>query len=143
MKTQTDADLTSDDRAFLEGHHWAVLSTGRRDGSPQVSMVGYACDGDDLVVALRRTSAKYNNIVRQPSVALLVPDGDKGLSLYGTATIHETDPERVGAMRSIVRSFGMEPPADELLAAGMDESGRVMVRIRPVSVQRHNGPAGG
>jgi len=29
-----------DHRDFLEQHTWAILATGRKDGSPQQSMVG-------------------------------------------------------------------------------------------------------
>ena len=31
---------------FLRSHVWAVLATGRSDGSPQQSMIGYAVDDD-------------------------------------------------------------------------------------------------
>jgi hypothetical protein len=32
--------MTTDERTFLAAHVWAVLATGRRGGSPQLSMVG-------------------------------------------------------------------------------------------------------
>jgi hypothetical protein len=43
---------------FLRSHVWAVLATGRADGSPQQSMVGYAVDDEQQRVVLRITPAK-------------------------------------------------------------------------------------
>ena len=37
-------------RSFLGEHVWAILATGRRDGSPQQSMVGYAVDDEGCLL---------------------------------------------------------------------------------------------
>ena len=34
-------DVDTEQQEYLAGHQWAVLSTGRKDGSPQTSMVAY------------------------------------------------------------------------------------------------------
>lgn len=44
--TNEISGMTDDARSFLHDHRWAVLATGRRDGSPQQSMVGYSVDGE-------------------------------------------------------------------------------------------------
>jgi hypothetical protein len=41
--------MTTDERTFLAAHVWAVLATGRRDGSPQLSMVGYVITSDRVL----------------------------------------------------------------------------------------------
>ena len=76
----------------MNDHKFAVLSTGRRDGSPQASMVGYVHDRGDILVVFRRSSAKYHNIARQPRVVLSVPDGRRVLTVYGDGVLVEKDP---------------------------------------------------
>ena len=69
---------TEEQRRFLESHRWAVLATGRADGSPQQSMVGYALDEEGrLLVSTQASTAKWRNALRRPRVSLTVPDGDR------------------------------------------------------------------
>ena len=123
---------------FMNDHKFAVLSTGRRDGSPQASMVGCVHDRGDILVVFRRSSAKYHNIARQPRLVLSVPDGRRVLTVYGDGVLVEKDPDRVEAFQSILTSYGMpESPHDEL-AASMDEEQRVILRIHPTAVTLHD-----
>ncbi|MEO1057680.1 MAG: pyridoxamine 5'-phosphate oxidase family protein, partial [Actinomycetota bacterium] len=71
---------------FARDHMWAVLATGRTDGSPQQSMVGYLVDDEGrMVISAKSHTAKWNNAVRQPKVSLTVPDGRAHLVVYGEA----------------------------------------------------------
>jgi len=129
--------LSPEHAEFLAEHKFSVLSTGRRDGSPQASMVGHTSDGTDVLVVFRRSSAKYHNIRRQARVVLSVPDGRRLLTIYGDGELIETDPERVTAFQAILSSYGMpEQPADEL-AKSMDDENRVILRIHPTAVDLH------
>ena len=38
-----------DAEKWLREHNLCALATGRRDGSPQLSLVSYAYDGEDIV----------------------------------------------------------------------------------------------
>ena len=68
---------------FLYGHRWAVLATGRLDGSPQQAMVGYALDGEGRILVLTRPfTAKWRNALRQPRVSPTVPDGRRHVVVY-------------------------------------------------------------
>ena len=87
--------LTDEQRAFLAAHTWAILATGRSDGSPQQSMIGYHLDdADRLVISAKSYTAKWRNALRQPQVCLAVPDGRACLVLYGRAEAISADPER-------------------------------------------------
>jgi PPOX class probable F420-dependent enzyme len=130
-------ELSPEHVEFLSEHKFSVLSTGRRDGSPQASMVGHATDGSDVLVVFRRSSAKYHNVRRQPRVVLSVPDGRRVLTVYGDGELVETDPERVIAFQAILASYGMPEQRAEELAAGMDEEQRVILRIHPTKVELH------
>ena len=84
--------LTPEQDQYLKDHSLAVLGTGRRDGSPQLSMIIYDYSGDDLVISVTSDRAKWKNAIRQPNVALLVPDGRRQLIVYGTVEgVSETE----------------------------------------------------
>src|SRR3954447_4299431 len=130
-------EVTTEQQEFMQEHRFGVLSTGRRDGSPQASMVGLFFDGKDILVTFRRASAKYHNITRQPRVVLSVPDGRRLLTVSGTGELVETDPARVDAFQAILMSYGMpETPADDLRKT-MDDEQRVILRLHPSSIDLH------
>jgi PPOX class probable F420-dependent enzyme len=87
--------MSVDASAFLREHVWAVLATGRRDGSPQQSMVGYVVDDDGrIVISAKSYTAKWHNARRQPRVSLTMPDGRAHLVVYGEAECIDADPLR-------------------------------------------------
>jgi hypothetical protein len=98
---------------FIRSHVWAVLATGRIDGSPQPSMVGYVDDDVRLVVSAKTFTAKWKNAVRQPKVGLTVPDGRAHLVVYvGTlqARSLEDRPRRGWSAEPAVRATSSWPP---------------------------------
>jgi len=130
-------DVTTEHREFMAEHRFGVLSTGRRDGSPQASMVGYHFDGRDILVVFKRTSAKYHNIGRQPRVVLSVADGRRLLTIYGTGELVESDPARADAFQEILMSYGMpESPTADLITM-LDDEQRVILRLHPTSIDLH------
>ena len=73
--------MPPEQESYLREHHMGVLSTGRSDGSPQISTINYDYDGTDIVISVTSDRAKWVNTQRQPKVALLVLDGRKLISL--------------------------------------------------------------
>jgi PPOX class probable F420-dependent enzyme len=73
-------------RAVLaEGRHLAHLVTLNADGSPQISVVWAALDGDQIVTAHLSAGQKVRNVRRDPRVALSMetgPGGPSGLAPY-------------------------------------------------------------
>ena len=128
-------ELTPEHVEFLTDHKFSILSTGRRDGSPQASMVGHTADGNDVLVTFRRASAKYRNIRRQPRVVLSVPDGRRVLTIYGDGELVENDPERIDGYARILASFGAPEQSREQLTNSMDDEDRVVLRIHPTAVE--------
>jgi PPOX class probable F420-dependent enzyme len=127
-------DLSPDAAEFLASHQWAVLSTGRRDGSPQSSLIGYHWDGEDVLVTFRRASAKYRNVVRQARVVMVVPDGRTAVTVYGDAELVEDDPARADAYAAIVASFGAPAAPREETVRRLDDEDRTVIRIHPTTV---------
>ncbi|HEY7105528.1 MAG TPA: TIGR03618 family F420-dependent PPOX class oxidoreductase [Acidimicrobiia bacterium] len=130
-------DASPEVAEYLTGHTLAALATGRQDGSPQVSMIGYAWDGSHVLVTFRRTSAKRANIARQPKVALLVPDGRRALTVYGDGELLERDPARVEGFEAIMAAFKAPARPREEMVQQLDDEGRVVVRITPTKFDLH------
>ena len=130
-------EFTTEQAEYLTAHQWATLATGRKDGSPQVSMIGYALDGNELLVTFRRASAKYRNISRQPRVALVVADGRRALTVYGEAELIEQDPRCVEVFAQILGRFGAPASPHDELARQLDGEGRVVARIHTTGADLH------
>lgn len=127
------AVFTAEQEAYLRERQLGILGTGRRDGSPQLSMITYLYDGTHVLISITKDRAKYPNILRQPRVALLVPEGRRQLIVYGTAEIIEGK-ERDRAIIAIREHQGDPLPADydlDHFSRRLDELQRVVVRITP------------
>ncbi|PKN82477.1 MAG: hypothetical protein CVU47_02995 [Chloroflexi bacterium HGW-Chloroflexi-9] len=127
------AVFTPEQEEYVRARQVCVLGTGKRDGSPQLSMVTYLYDGMYLLISTTRASAKYANARHQPSVAVLVPDGRKQVVVYGTAEILEGK-ERDAAIIAIRAHQGDPLPADydlERFGRRLDELRRIVIRVTP------------
>ena len=120
-------------RAFLDSHTWAVLATGRGDGSPQQSMIGYAVDDDGrLVISAKSYTAKWKNAVRRSRVSVTVPDGRIHLVVYGEAETIDEDPLRAELTSQVFAALsGNEPPDPASIVGMLDEQQRTILRITP------------
>lgn len=128
-----DHDWDPEHRAFLDDHLWAVLATGRRDGSPQQSMVGYVVDDHGrLVVSVKAYTAKWKNATRRPEVSLTVPDGRQHLVVYGVAEAIDTDPLRAELTADVFGALSGGDRPDPLgLVETLDAQQRTVLRITP------------
>ena len=126
--------MTAEQAEYLRSHRLAVLATGRSDGSPQVSTIMYAFDGETIVISAKSYTAKWKNTLRQPKVALLVNDGRQQLVIYGTAEGIADDPERVTEHKRLLAAMGREPGSDDELSTRLDSENRTIIRITPTKV---------
>lgn len=126
-------EWTDEQREFLDGHTWAVLATGRRDGSPQQSMIGYAVDDEGrLLVSAKAYTAKWNNAVRQPRVSLTIADGREHLVVYGLAETIDVDPVRAELTAQVFAALSGNPAPDpSTITPMLDEQKRTVLRITP------------
>ena len=125
--------LSEEQQTYLKNHKWAVLATGRSDGSPQVSQIGYDWNGEDIVISIKSFTAKWKNALRQPKIALLVHDDRKQLVIYGEAECIEQDPLRAELTARVFRVLTGNPDfaADDNFIKTMDEQQRTILRIIP------------
>ena len=82
--------MTQEQQEYLSNHQWAVLATGRKDGSPQISQIAYHWNGEDFAVSIKSYTAKWKNALRQPRVAMLIHDDRRQLVVYGTTDLYNS-----------------------------------------------------
>jgi PPOX class probable F420-dependent enzyme len=119
-------------RDIIRTQHRAVLSTRRRDGTPQLSPVTVNVDDEGrVIISTRQNAYKVRNLRRDPRAWICVlPDTFFGtwIQVEGRATIVEL-PE---AMEPLVdyyrRTAGEHPDWDDYRTA-MERDQRVLVRI--------------
>ena len=130
---------TDQQHSFLADHVWAVLATGRGDGSPQQAMVGYTLDAEGrILISTQTTTAKWTNAVRRPKVSLTVPDGRVHLVVYGVADTVVSDPERAELSADVLAVVrGPDRPDPSAIVGWLDEQRRGVLRITPEKVLLH------
>ena len=84
---KTRDELKAMANEFLSNHRLGIVGTGKRDGSPQLSLVSYTFNDGHVVVATGGDTAKYKNIRRNPKVSLAVYDGPTCVVVYGEARL--------------------------------------------------------
>ncbi len=124
--------------AFVAGNRWGVLATVKRDGRPQLSNVGYACDADGLVrVSVTADRAKTRNLRRDPRVTLHVASRDfrSWVAVEGTAELTPVaaDPHdaTVEELITYYRGISGEHENWDEYRAAMVADRRLVVRFRP------------
>jgi len=90
---------------FLKERRLGIFATGRRDGSPQLTILAYRFDGKEVVINTGSETAKVKNIRKRPRVSLAVSDGPRCVVVYGEARL-------------------LQGAAAEVLAGGPVSSGR-------------------
>jgi|SRR5581483_12106064 len=100
---------------WLKEHRLCVFATGRKDGSPQQSLIGYQFDGKEFLLGGQASSYKMKNLARNPGASLAIIDGRGVVLVYGKATIVEDEAE----MAKLQERFGPRaaPPRPEGAAA--------------------------
>jgi PPOX class probable F420-dependent enzyme len=91
---------------FLKDHSLCVFATGRKDGSPQQSYIGYQYDGKQFLLGGQATSFKMRNLRRNPGCSLVVTEGRGYVVVYGTAQLVEDEAE----MAKLQERFGPRQP---------------------------------
>jgi PPOX class probable F420-dependent enzyme len=120
-------------RDFIREHHRAVMSTRRRDGSPQMSIVACNVDGDGrVVVSTRETAVKTRNVRRDPhvSICVLPEDGWSGrwIQVDGVAEVLSL-PEAMEPLVEYYRTTAGEHPDWDDYRTAMARERRVLIRL--------------
>ncbi|WP_420124582.1 PPOX class F420-dependent oxidoreductase [Nakamurella sp.] len=118
---------------FVRTHDRTVLSTRRRDGSPQMSAVNAGVVGGRICISSRSMLAKVRNIRRDPVVSLLVLREEfygGWVQVDGTAEIVE-QPAALELLDEVYRAIRGEHPDWADYRAAMVRDERVVIAVTP------------
>lgn len=121
-------------RSVVAKQHRAVLSTTRKDGTPQLSPVLVGLDDDGrLVVSSRQRAIKTLNVRRDPRAWLCVlPDGFFGQWIQVEGTVEVLDlPEAMEPLVAYYRGISGEHSDWDDYRATMEREERVLLVITP------------
>jgi PPOX class probable F420-dependent enzyme len=121
-----------DARAFVRDNNNAVLSTLRKDGTPQMSPINVAVDdAGRFVISSRETAYKVKNLRRDPRVWLLVLNAafyGKWVFIEGSADIQSL-PDAMEPLVDYYRRLSGEHPDWDDYRAAMVRDQRCLIRI--------------
>jgi PPOX class probable F420-dependent enzyme len=119
-------------REFVRGHSNAVLATQRMDGTPQMSPINVAVDGEGrLVISSRETAYKVKNLRRDPRAWLCVLND----AFYGEWIVVEGEvdiqslPDAMEPLVDYYRTLAGEHPDWDDYRAAMVRDRRCLIRI--------------
>jgi PPOX class probable F420-dependent enzyme len=119
---------------FIRPRHHAILTTQRRDGTPQMSPVTMGVDPDGtVVVASYPERAKVHNLRRHPAAALCVLSDDFGgewVQVAGPAAVVDL-PEALEGLVTYFRSISGEHPDWDEYRQAMVDQGKCLIKVHP------------
>ncbi|WP_129629334.1 TIGR03618 family F420-dependent PPOX class oxidoreductase [Candidatus Oscillochloris fontis] len=119
--------LTAARRAYLDELHYAVIATVNADNSIQQTVVWYVLDdSDEIRFSVGANSVKVRNLVRNPTISVMIADGKRYLTLQGQATVETFDPDL--RRRLALRYLG--PEGAEVWLQRRPDAPRMSVRVR-------------
>lgn len=130
---------------FLQDHRLCVFATGRKDGSPQQSYIGYQYDGKQFLLGGGATSFKMKNLARNPGCSMVVTDGRGFVLVYGTAELVEDESEmaklqeRFGPRGGPPRPAGTEGSAPPPRPAPTGKRVNILMTPTKIIANRMNG----
>lgn len=120
--------------AFLRPRHRALLSTTRRDGTPQLSPVTCGVDGQGrVVVSTYPERAKTRNARRDPRVSVCVLSDEWDgpyVQVDGDAEVLDL-PEALEPLVEYFRAISGEHPDWDDYRAAMQRQGKSLIRVTP------------
>jgi PPOX class probable F420-dependent enzyme len=123
----TDPTPPSSHVDLLEKPNFAHLATVRPDGSPQSNVMWFAWDGDRIRLTHTKRRQKFQNLQRDPRVALSIADPEdpyRFLEVRGVVESIEDDDEQASFYQSLQKRY-------QKVYEIHDAPHRVIVTIRP------------
>lgn len=128
----THAEATPEIRAFLAQRPNVILSTVRKDGSPQLSPVWFLFEDDAILISTVKETAKWKNLRRDPRVALCADEPSTGRMVvaYGVAELIEDD-LRPATQRLVEKYVKSQEDVQRHMERIFSRWTRVIVRVQP------------
>jgi PPOX class probable F420-dependent enzyme len=124
----------------LERMQNAVLTTIRRDGSPQISPVWYYWNGETISISTPNWTAKVKNVRRDPRVAVCVDDPLSGsyVAISGVADLIEGSLVGEATWPLLLKYLHSDEAAVRWKRINADRD-RVVIVVRPNKIVSRSG----
>lgn len=113
---------------LCQGKNFAALTTLFEDGQPQTQVMWVDCDDDHVLINTEVGRAKFENITRDPRVAVMIWDSDNAYSyveVRGKVVASTRGPEARAHIDELSKKYmGQDYP-------GKIETERVILKIQP------------
>jgi len=141
MTTADRTTLPQSVKELLDASTYVVLSTSRRDGTPQSSVVWAGRDGDDVVMATRADNAKAFNLLRDPraNICFYDPTGPVNqYTIYGSVTVSEDGADELAASLSAKYVPSRPDPVRYLGETSNHTKPWLVLRLTPERIHEHH-----
>lgn len=102
-------ELTDSVREFLFANRFAVAATINEDGTPQQTVVWYELRGDRIMMNMRASRLKTNNLRRDPRISVCIEDGYHYVTIKGTVEFDEDQERALEDIKGLaIRYYGPE-----------------------------------
>ena len=116
---------------YLRSHRTGVIATNSRSGPPQLTLIAYHFDGNDIAISTRAPTQKAKNISRRPDVSLAIIDGSRQLIVYGKASVVRDEAAVLRLHQERIRRIAQRQETDAELAERLKREQRVVLLLKP------------
>lgn len=125
------ARLPEKARALADAATYVTLATIRPDGSPRMTVLWVARDGDDLLLSTVRGRAKERDMVRDPRVGVMFLDQREP---YGYIEVRGRASMTEQGGRDLIDALAFKYTGEKPYRWDTADAVRVVVRVTPESV---------
>jgi PPOX class probable F420-dependent enzyme len=134
--------LTPDHKAFLAGRHFAAVATIDEDGAPRQAVVWYQLEDDGRILLNSRHPRRWpRNLLRDPRVAIAIPDVADGLRWLGFTGVVDEMIEDLGRARDdivmLARRYSEDGSVDPETEATFRSQQRITFLLRLTGIHDH------
>ncbi len=116
-------------RAFLAEQRFAVLSTINPDGTPQLTVMWYALDGDEILMNTKADRKKDQNVRRDPRIAICIEDGYNYVTIAGRAQLIDDQAIAQADIRRLAERYHSAEKVEQMMRNLFGKEQRVTIRL--------------
>jgi PPOX class probable F420-dependent enzyme len=124
-------------RSFLEEKRFAVLATINPDGTPQQTVMWYALEDGRIMMNTKRRRRKDRNLLRDQRISLCIEDGQRFVTVAGTAIIDEDPARGQETIKALAVRYDGEAKAEEQVRNDYSKQERITIYLPIESVITH------
>lgn len=115
---------------FLEQPHYAVLATINGDSTPQLTVVWYELQGDEVMMNTAGGRLKDRNLRRDPRTSVCVTADGYGVTLKGTVELIDDQRIAQADIHRLAVRYGGPELADRQSRDQFSKEHRVTIRLK-------------